>query len=138
MMKKITIKKKVVQPIPAPVQVQAPAAPVQVELDNAPRKIDLSLLDPVYNVLIHRGTKTKFIELSISDPDDGGKLISRTIERTVADAFKFYVTNYPNLYQKWGGSAGVFRLILCGAYTKSVTSKQISLMNCIQLTKLVL
>jgi len=80
--------------------------------------------------------KRKFVKLELFDPDDNGKRLSETIERTVADAFKFYVTHFPKLYQKWGGSVGVFRLMLCGEYKKSPNSTKTTLTNVIKLTRI--
>lgn len=114
-------------------QVHRPFAPSPAP---EPITIDLDTLDPMYKALAKRSMKRKFIRLELFDPDDNGKLLSETIERTVADAFKFYVTHFPKLYQKWGGSVGVFRLMLCGEYKKSPNSTKITLTNAIKLTRL--
>jgi hypothetical protein len=133
----IKMRKNPIHKVPTPAP---PPPPVDTELDSAPKAstIDINALDPMYKVLINRGTKTKFVQLELFDPDDGGKLVCKTVQRTVADAFMFYKTHYPKLLMKWGGSLGVFRLILCGEYRKSPDSKKITLLNCIKLTRLVL
>jgi len=50
--------------------------------------------------------KRKFVKLELFDPDDNGKRLSETIERTVADAFKFYMTQFPNALSKVGRFSG--------------------------------
>ena len=126
---KIKAKPKAVPPV-------LPAQQLVIVPPPEPVKIDLDSLDPMYKVLANRGTKRKFVRLELFDPDNNGELLSCTTERNLIEAFKYYVTHYPALYKKWGGSIGVFRLILCGEYKKSPNSKKVTLMNAIKLTRL--
>lgn len=91
------------------------------------------IIDPFYQPLFMRKTKSKFLEMTVSDKD--GNVLSCTLHNNAKDASESFQTKFPELASEFGGSYSAFRLMIQNRYPAPKKKKQ-SILDIVKLKTL--